>query len=71
MAVYKHTFKVTVLSHDKKLDRFESLEDIDYAITHDDCIGALEHQRTERVLKRNIEDELKAIGNDGTFFDPV
>ena len=70
MAVYKHVFKVVVLSEDKKIDRFRCLTDIDNAIS-DDCIGSVQHESTKKVAKKNLPTELKNIGNDGSFFDPI
>ena len=71
MAVYKHTFKVVVFSEDKEIDRFDTLSDIDYAISEDHCIGSIEHESTEKVADENLSTELKDIGNDGSFFDPI
>ena len=61
MAVYKHTFKVVVFSKDKGMDRFNPLNDIDNAISKEDCISSVQHECTEKVAKKNLPKEFEAI----------
>ena len=70
MVVYKHTFKVVLFSEDKEIDRFQTLTDMDDAMS-EDCIGSVQHESTKKVAKKNLPTELKNIGNDGSFFDFV
>jgi len=46
-----------------------SLLGINYAITSGDCIGDVERLESSIVPSQDVEKELIAIGNDGTFFN--
>jgi hypothetical protein len=72
--IYKTQFKITVLSEDvpyepgyDDYDPFGLLE-INAAIVEGDCIGDVEALGSSVVPDQDVEKELIAIGNDGTFF---
>lgn len=73
--VYKHVVKVVILSETASLEECLgdewNLQDIEYAITDGDCIGMTSHESTEIVADDDVENELIAIGNDGTFFEEI
>lgn len=71
--IYKHVIKVVLLSETESLEECLgddwNLDDVEYAITQGDCIGQTIHESTDIIPSRAVEDELIAMGNDGTFFD--
>lgn len=78
--IYKHVVKVTILSENESLENsFKAflrvlgqewgLSDVQYAITDDDCIGAVNHESSDEIPLREIKKELVAIGKNKTFFD--
>jgi hypothetical protein len=69
--IYKHTFKVTVLSDNAESVPEMSLEDIAHSINEGDDIGMLEHTDVQEVPPDKVQVELLLIGNDGTFFDDL
>jgi hypothetical protein len=72
--VYKHVVTVTVLSTTPALDAALgedwTLADLHDGIDSGDCIGHFKVTNTIPLADRgSVEKELKAIGNDGSFFD--
>jgi hypothetical protein len=72
--IYKHTIQVVILSEDESLEKALGSDEwdlsaIEAAISDGDCIGTYSHEETQQVPATEIEIELIAIGNDGTFFD--
>lgn len=74
--IYKTEFKITILSEDQPFevdqgysgDPFDLLL-INSAITDGDCVGNVESLGSSVVPQENVEKELIALGNDGTFFN--
>jgi hypothetical protein len=73
--IYKTQFKITVLSEEWPFgleggdnDPFDLLA-INYAIVEGDCIGSVEKLGSSIVPENEVNKELLAIGNDGTFFN--
>ncbi len=68
--IYKHVFSVTVLSEDK--DELPQMElcDVLQAIDSGDDIGQAKHVSVEEVPASKVDEELLALGNDGSFFGP-
>jgi hypothetical protein len=69
MAVYKHTFIVTVLTDGDPGYNPYALEVLAYDISDGEHIGDFSKQSVDIVPSDKVADELIAIGNDGTFFD--
>lgn len=73
--IYKHVVEVVVLSEDESLERCLGseweLSDLEQAISTGDCIGTYSHKETQELPADEVETELIAIGNDGTFFDDL
>jgi hypothetical protein len=75
MAIYKTVFKITVLSEEPfdeggasdDNDPFD-LSAINYAITEGDCVGQVTQDSCVLVPPSEVEAELLALGNDGSFF---
>lgn len=72
--IYKHILKVVVFSTEQELAAAVEnpewdLSDVHYAIHDGGCIGDVSHESTTVVPPNELEKELIAIGNDGTFFD--
>jgi len=70
MPIVKTTVTLTVLHRDTDacLDGMP-LEEIAALIDDGPAIGQVETTNIEFLADDNVEAELKAIGNDGTFFD--
>jgi len=67
--IYKHIYTVVVLSEsDDTVDDLSVLAD---SIDSGEDIGQFEHTSTEEVPAEQVEQELLAICNDGTFFDSL
>lgn len=73
--IYKHVVVVTILSEDAELEavlgREWELPDLHEAITTGACIGSFEHTASGIVPPKDVEKELIALGNDGTFFSAL
>ncbi len=66
--IYKTTFKLVVLSEDESLG-FASIESVLYEIECGSSIGNVTTERLNDIIPpEKVEAELRAIGNDGTFF---
>jgi hypothetical protein len=66
---FKTTYKVTVLS-EGPLSAHMDLEDVLAEMNDGDLIGEVSHEGTDAIqTKKELREELEAIGNDGTFFD--
>jgi hypothetical protein len=68
MKIVKTKVLVTVLSEDVPPE-FDSLEELARFIDYGDGIGQYSVESHEEVPADKVEEELIAIGNDGTFFD--
>ena len=77
MSVFKATFTVTVLvDADDQADAKQALEKATLSEIGDEMfdgewIGQMGAITVAEVPEDKIRDELFAIGNDGTFFDPT
>lgn len=69
--VQKTLLTVTVLHRPDETPDFTDLASIQYAINEGPCIGSTDHDTTTTLAEDEIVSELRAIGNDGTFFDPI
>lgn len=73
MAIEKHTFELTVLvdSENRGVENVGDcgLEELTWLINTGPGIGSLSQVGVEEVPTARVPDELRAIGNDGTFFD--
>lgn len=69
--IKKHTITVTVLTPEQDtLDHFISMADIVREYEDGEFIGDFKITKVEEIEgKENIERELHAIGNDGSFFE--
>lgn len=71
MKIYKTVINVIILSEDRPFGNGEwDLKDAQYFIEEGDGIGTYEIESIDEVPDGKVEDELLAIGNDGTFFGP-
>lgn len=71
MPVVKATISVTVLLPQDEADKLKicSLSDIEYEITEGSWIaGSLDRGAPTIVPRDDLQDALRAIGNDGSFF---
>ena len=72
MTIRKATITVTVLYDTETSDDFDgdtlTLTDVAWAIDEGDCIGTYAQTAVEDVPADKVQAELRAIGNDGTFF---
>ena len=70
MTIYKHTLRVTILSkHEELPDR--DLDALWEECTDGEFIGDWKQTSVLALSEEDAKDELIAIGNDGTFFDPL
>ena len=70
MTILKRQFLVTVLSRESDPLEFDTLSELDEAISEGPHIGSWERVAGQTIVhERELRDELLAIGNDGTFFD--
>jgi hypothetical protein len=73
VAIKKAVVAITMLYDERDVPRsfFEnaSLEDLAHEMYSGDCIGQHKLLTIEDVPADQVETELKALGNDGTFFD--
>jgi hypothetical protein len=72
MRIQKTKITVTVL-HDADVvqtppEYYDDLGDLQYKMSEGGFIGSIEVDSVEDVDPANLEQELIAIGNDGTFF---
>lgn len=67
--IMKTTITLTILHHKDSDIQNMSLADIVYQIDDGDCIGDAKNVTTEPVPEDKVNDELLAMGNDGSFFD--
>jgi hypothetical protein len=68
MSIYKHTITVTVLVEDEDDLSYLDLTDIADRMMNDNLIGRWETTACVVVPEEDVEKELIALGNDGTFF---
>lgn len=72
--IYKHTVTVTVLSSSQTLDDLLpvgwTLADLQQEMDVGAAVGDWDSEDTE-ISPENVKDELKKVGNDGTFFDDL
>lgn len=74
--IYRTTYQVEVLSdgplvlhgHGGDNDPFDLLA-INYEITYGHCVGKVIEVNSEALADDVVADALKAVGNDGEFFD--
>lgn len=72
--INKIVLRVTVLAQDDTLDESVnsigdmSLESLARSMSEGDLIGTYSIQSSETVPADKVEDELLAVGNDGSFF---
>lgn len=66
---FKTTFTVTVLSEDAPVSSDMEMIDLIREMDSGDLIGQVDLTSADEVPLDKIEDELLAIGNDGTFFN--
>lgn len=66
------SFEVLTYADEAPVLRSKSLSDIAYEVCDGDWIaGSLIFSKPSVVPREELSDELKAIGNDGTFFDDM
>ena len=65
---FKTTFTITVLTEDGPISDSADIIDVVRDFTDGDSIGHIERSAADEVPADKINDELLAIGNDGTFF---
>jgi len=69
--IFKHVLHVTVLSEDYQLPDDIDLAELQHRITNEHDIGDYTFDPVVPISDEELENELKAMGNDGTFFDPI
>jgi hypothetical protein len=68
--VYKHVFRLVVLTEAESANYSDDLYALAYAISEGEDIGQCCHESVERIEDGDrIVRELLDVGNDGTFFD--
>lgn len=67
--ILKTTLTLTVLHHEDIDIANMSIDDIAYQIGDGESIGDMKTVSTEPVPADKVQEELLAIGNDGSFFD--
>lgn len=68
--IVKTTITITVLHRAGGLDNME-IADVLYEMEQGEAVGWETGRTTEAVPTDKVQDELMALGNDGTFFDDV
>ena len=73
MSIIKTTITLTILHDEDDYPDYGAadmdIEDVLHEMDCGDMIGVFSVSKVEEVHPDNVEAELKALGNDGTFFD--
>lgn len=73
MGIVKVVVSTTVLMQEEDVARFNEMDlsEIHLEADQGDFVASSTHSEPEKIAPERVADELKALGNDGTFFDDL